>query len=49
MASKKPKKRGPVADRVKIKGDWTDAVKKALRKQRPDTGWPQPKLPKESR
>jgi hypothetical protein len=38
------KKRGPIADRVKIKGDWSEAMKKALEKKRPAEGWPdQPK------
>jgi len=40
---KKPKKlkRGPSPDRVKIKGDWTEAMKKALEKTRPAEGWPE--------
>jgi hypothetical protein len=36
------KKRGPPPDRVKIKGDWTEAMKKALEKKRPTGGWPEP-------
>jgi len=35
-----PKKRGPEADRLKIKGRWQDAVKKSLTKKRPTAGWP---------
>lgn len=37
---KRHKKRGPSPDRVKIDGDWTEAVKKALQKKRPEEGWP---------
>jgi hypothetical protein len=33
-------KPGPEAERVKIEGDWTAAVGKALKKPRPVTGWP---------
>lgn len=36
-------KRGPKAERLKLSGDWRDAVKKALKKERPkDRGWPKP-------
>ncbi len=35
------KKTGPDADRVKLEGDWEDAVKKALKKKKPPEGWPQ--------
>lgn len=34
------KKRGPVADRVKIDENWKDAMNKALKKKRPEPGWP---------
>ena len=37
------KKPGPEADTLKIEGDWEDAIKKALAKKRPATGWPKPK------
>ena len=40
MEDKQSKKRGPVPNVVKIKGDWEDAVKKALEKERPEGGWP---------
>jgi hypothetical protein len=40
VASRKVKKKGPAAERVKIKGAWEEAVKKALSKPRPDNGWP---------
>lgn len=33
---KEPKKRGPVPDSLKIEGDWRGAVKKALKKKRPE-------------
>jgi hypothetical protein len=35
--------RGPVPDRLKIKGDWKKAVKKSLAKKKPATGWPKEK------
>ena len=33
-------KRGPKPERVKIEGDWEEAVEKALKKKRPKEGWP---------
>jgi hypothetical protein len=33
--------RGPVPERLKIKGDWEAAVGKALKKERPKEGWPE--------
>jgi hypothetical protein len=33
-------KRGPRPDRVKLDEDWEEAVKKALKKKRPEGGWP---------
>ena len=36
MAKKKPnRKPGPEADRLKIDGDWREAMKKAVRKPKP--------------
>lgn len=40
-------KRGPEAERVKIEGNWKDAMSKALRKKRPAGGFPKDKKPKE--
>lgn len=42
MTTKKPKprKRGPVPETVKVEGTWQSAVKKALKKKRPEKGWP---------
>jgi hypothetical protein len=37
---KKPAKTGPKPDTLKIKGNWRDAVKKFLSKEKPATGWP---------
>jgi hypothetical protein len=48
MKAKKVKsKRGPEADRVKIEGNWKDAMAKALKKQRPAEGFGKDKKPKE--
>lgn len=33
---------GPEPERVRIDGDWEDAVKRALKKPRPKGGWPKP-------
>lgn len=33
---------GPKAERVKIEGDWEDAIDQALDKKRPKEGWPKP-------
>ena len=42
MDSRKPKKkRGPKPDHLKIDGDWEDAVKQALGKEKPEEGWPE--------
>lgn len=49
MKQKKARRtRGPAPVRVKIKGDWTDAVKKALEKKRPEDGWPEPQKSKKT-
>ena len=45
MKKKKPTKKkrtkpGPKEDRVKIEGDWKDAIKKSLVKKKPAEGWP---------
>jgi hypothetical protein len=43
VQNKRPRKRGPEPSVLNIDGlDWKDAVKKALRKQRPEGGWPDP-------
>lgn len=44
--SDEKQKRGPDPERVKIDEDWEDAVKKALRKKRPEEGWPKPESEK---
>ena len=35
------KKTGPKPDRVKVEGDWEAAIGKALKKKRPEDGWPE--------
>ena len=37
------KKTGPKPERLKLKGDWTGLVGKALAKKRPAKGWPKAK------
>lgn len=37
------KKPGPQADRLRIEGDWENAIENALLKKRPPGGWPKPK------
>jgi hypothetical protein len=32
--------KGPEPERLKINGNWVDAVDTALKKKRPATGWP---------
>jgi len=39
-ARKRPSKRGPKPDLLKIEGDWKDAMKKSLEKKKPPEGWP---------
>jgi hypothetical protein len=39
---KKPTKRGPEAQTLKIEGNWEDAVRVALSRKRPPGGWPKP-------
>lgn len=48
-AKKKRAKPGPEADRLKIEGDWKDAVRKAISKKRPETGWPGPSRSRDRR
>jgi hypothetical protein len=46
MVTRKPTegdgKPGPEPERVKIEGDWEEAVKRALEKKRPPGGWLRP-------
>jgi len=45
MPDKKPAKivPGPKPDRLKIEGDWKDAIKTSLGKKKPPDGWPKDK------
>ena len=40
MKKSTTKKRGPKEERLKIEGEWKDAVGDALNKERPADGWP---------
>jgi len=40
VARRKPRQRGPEAERIKLTGDWKANVKTALAKKRPKEGWP---------
>lgn len=42
MSKEKPdkEKTGPKPDTVKIDGNWEDSVGKALKKEKPQEGWP---------
>lgn len=42
LMSERTQKPGPDPSRVKIDGDWEEAVKRALGKKRPPEGWPRP-------
>lgn len=37
------KRTGPKPERLKLKGEWTGLVRKALAKKRPERGWPKTK------
>jgi hypothetical protein len=39
-ASKPKPIKGPEPERLKIDGDWVDAIDHALKVKRPATGWP---------
>jgi hypothetical protein len=39
--AKKPAKRGPKPDILKLEGNWKDAVQKSLSKKKPPEGWPE--------
>lgn len=40
--TKKGPKPGPDPERLALDGDWKEATKKALKKERPPEGWPSP-------
>jgi len=40
--AKKRRKPGPEAQRLKGQGDWKEAVARAVRLERPASGWPKP-------
>lgn len=39
---KKKKPTGPKPYRLKVDGDWDDAMKSAVKKKKPPEGWPKP-------
>jgi len=42
MKKAEVKKTGPKPERIKLEGDWRDLMGKALKKERPKEGWPEP-------
>ena len=42
MAKESKDRPGPNPDHLKVDGDWKDAVKQALGKEKPEEGWPEP-------
>lgn len=40
MAKDRRDKPGPKPDHLKLEGDWEEAMKKALKKEKPKEGWP---------
>lgn len=40
--SKDKKPTGPEPERLKLEGDWMDAIAYALKKKKPAGGWPKP-------
>ena len=40
------KKTGPEPQAVKVNKPWEEAIADALKKKRPETGWPEAALPK---
>ena len=38
---------GPEPDRLTIEGDWRDAMMKAVKKKRPEDGWPEYEMNKD--
>jgi hypothetical protein len=42
LVTERTRKTGPQPERVKIEGDWEDAIKRSLAKKRPPEGWPSP-------
>jgi hypothetical protein len=44
--AKRRKKRGPKPNHLKIRGDWKEAVKRAVSKKKPKEGWPEKEKPK---
>ena len=46
MKTKYKKATGPEPEVIKIQGNWETAIKKALTKPRPESGWPKPKAKK---
>jgi hypothetical protein len=38
---KQKKHRGPKPDHLQLEGNWQDAVKKAIKKEKPADGWPE--------
>jgi hypothetical protein len=49
MTETKKKTPGPKPERVKSDRNWIDAIRDALKKERPEEGWPDPEKEKPPR
>jgi len=46
MSEDRKKKTGPPPQAVKLNKPWEEAIADALKKKRPESGWPEAKQPK---
>jgi hypothetical protein len=45
---KEKKRTGPAPERLKIEGDWMQAIENTLKRAKPTAGWPVPKAKKKT-
>jgi hypothetical protein len=43
MMTNEKKPTGPEPERLKLRGDWMEAVEKAVKKPKSSAGWPEPR------